>query len=80
VGDIILQRLADETGGGFFVAPSAKDLGGAFTEIEQELRTQYYVSFSPQRSTPGYHALRVEVRRPQKLHVHARRGYYAIEQ
>ena len=64
-GDAILQRLADETGGSFFVAQSAKELQGVFAEIEQEMRSQYYVSFPPRRSTPGFHALRVEVRSPQ---------------
>lgn len=76
-GDAILQRLADETGGSFFLAQSAKELQGALDEIEQEMRSQYYVSFPPRRSTPGFHALRVEVRSPQKLQVHARQGYYA---
>ena len=79
-GDAILQRLAEETGGGLFVAQSAKQLQGAFAEIEQAMRTQYYVSFAPQRSTPGFHALQVEVRSPQKLQVHARQGYYAAAQ
>ena len=77
-GDVILQRLADETGGGFFVAQSAKELQGAFAEIEQQMRTQYYVSFPPQ-PTPGFHALRVEVLSPQRAQVHARRGYYAMQ-
>jgi Ca-activated chloride channel homolog len=78
-GDIILQRLADETGGGLFVAQSAKELQATFAEIEQQMRTQYYVSFPPQ-STPGFHALQVEVRTPQNAQVHARGGYYAMEQ
>ena len=79
-GDAILQRLADETGGDLFVAQSAKELQGAFAAIEQQMRTQYYVSFPPQQSTPGFHALRVEVHSPQKLQVHARKGYYAMAQ
>lgn len=78
-GDVILQRLADETGGELFVAQSAKELQGAFAEIEQQMRTQYYVSFPPQ-PTPGFHALQVEVRAPQNAQVHARRGYYAMAQ
>ena len=78
-GDLILQRLAEETGGGLFVAPSAKELGNAFAAIEQQMRTQYYVSFPPQ-ATPGFHALQVEVRSPQNAQVHARRGYYAMAQ
>ena len=79
-GDAALQRLADQTGGRFFLAQSSKDLEGRFAEIEQDLRTQYYVSFPPQQVTPGFHALQVEVRTPQKLKVHARQGYYALEQ
>ena len=78
--DAVLQRLADETGGRFYVAQSSKDLEGAFAQIEQELRTQYYVSFPPQQETPGFHRLQVDVRAPQKLQVHARQGYYALAQ
>ena len=55
-GDRILQRLADATGGRLYVAPSSRDLGAAFAQIEQDLRTQYYVSFPPQQATPGFHA------------------------
>jgi VWFA-related protein len=79
-GDAVLQRLADQTGGRFYVAQSGKDLDGVFAEIEQDLRTQYYVSFAPQQVTPGFHALHVEVHASQKLQVHARQGYYAVEQ
>ena len=78
-GDVTLQRLADETGGGLFVAQSAKELQATFAEIEQQMRTQYYVSFPPQ-SAPGFHTLQVEVRAPQNAQVHARRGYYAMAQ
>jgi VWFA-related protein len=79
-GDRVLQRLADATGGRFYVASSSRDLGAAFAQIERDLRTQYYVSFPPQQSTPGFHALRIVVRPSQKLEVHARQGYYALAQ
>jgi VWFA-related protein len=78
-GDGILQRLADETGGGLFVAQSAKQLKTTFAAIEQQMRTQYYVSFPPQ-SAPGFHTLQVEVRTPEHAQVHARHGYYAMAQ
>jgi VWFA-related protein len=74
-GDQILQRLADATGGRFYIAQSSKDLSSAFAQIEQDLRAQYYVSFPPQ-AKPGFHSLRVEVAAPQKLEIHARQGYY----
>lgn len=79
-GDQVLQRLADATGGRQYIVQSSQDLDAAFAQIEQELRTQYYVSFAPQQATPGFHALHIELRTPQKLEVHARQGYYAMTQ
>jgi len=79
-GDRTLQRLADATGGRLYVAQSSNDLDSAFTQIERDLRTQYYLSFRPQLSTSGFHSLRLEVRPSQKLEVHARQGYYAMDQ
>jgi len=76
-GDLVLQRLADATGGRVYFARSSAELDGAFAQIERDLRTQYYVSFPPQERTPGYHSLRVEVRAPQRVEVRARQGYYA---
>ncbi len=79
-GDRVLQVLASSTGGQLYVAPSEKDLTAVFAQIERDLRTQYYISFPPQESTPGYHSLRVEVRNSKRLEVHARQGYYALGQ
>jgi hypothetical protein len=62
-----------------YVAPSARNLAAAFTQIEQDLRTQYYVSFAPQQDKPGFHSLRVQLRAPGKLEVRARQGYYALQ-
>ncbi|MGC2112801.1 MAG: VWA domain-containing protein [Candidatus Korobacteraceae bacterium] len=75
-GDQVLIRLTEATGGRLYVAKSSSDLDRAFSQIEQDLRTQYYVSFTPQ-SMPGFHSLRVEVRNPQNAEVHARQGYFA---
>ena len=79
-GDEILQRLAEQTGGQFFAARSSKELEEGFARIQQDLRTLYNVSFPPRKASPGFHTLRVEIRAPQKLHVHARQGYYAPAQ
>lgn len=76
-GDEVLRKLADQTGGAFFVANSDGDLPGIFDEIENAMRTQYMVSFQPKERTPGFHALRLELLDPQKLRFHARQGYYA---
>jgi hypothetical protein len=58
------------------VAASDKELLAIFTEMEQQMRRQYAVSFQPQQETPGFHALRVELNSPQNLRVRARQGYY----
>lgn len=78
-GDGVLQTLAYETGGHFFVANNAREADMIFSQLEEEMRTQYYVSFRPKNEVPGYHALQVEMHNP-KLMVHARRGYYAVNQ
>ena len=76
--DGVLQLLADETGGRFFMANNTRDAEAFLGQLEAELRTQYYVSFHPPDEIPGYHALQIEVRAPRKLMVHARHGYYAV--
>ena len=75
-GDEVLRRLADSTGGRFYVANSEKDFRAIFAEMEQQMRTQYFVSFRPQQDTPGFHALYLELTGSQKLRVRARQGYY----
>lgn len=75
-GDAVLRRLAEETGGQFYVAASEKDFAAVFAAMDEQMRTQYYVSFRPERETPGFHELRLEMTSPSKLRVHARQGYY----
>ncbi len=75
-GDNVLQRLADETGGRLYVANSDKELSAIFTDMEQQMRTQYSVSFEPAQETRGFHTLRLELAGQTKLHIRARQGYY----
>jgi Ca-activated chloride channel family protein len=76
LGDNVLQRLADETGGRLYVANSDKELSSIFSDMEQQMRTEYTVSFQPQQGTPGFHALRLELAGPAKLRIRSRQGYY----
>ncbi|HVP56299.1 MAG TPA: VWA domain-containing protein [Candidatus Eisenbacteria bacterium] len=75
-GDAILLRMAEETGGQLYVAASEKDFASIFAAMERQMRTQYSVSFPPERTTPGFHELRVETTANPNLHVHSRQGYY----
>jgi VWFA-related protein len=76
-GDGILAALADATGGRAFVLPNLKRLDSVFSEIQDELRSEYLVSFHPAaRDRCGYHSLWVATR-DRRLHVRARQGYFA---
>jgi Ca-activated chloride channel homolog len=75
-GDGVLQKIADETGGRLYVANSDKELSAIFADMEQQMRTQYSVSFLPQQETRGFHALRLELAGPAKLRIRSRQGYY----
>lgn len=75
-GDLVMQRIAEATGARMYVARSSRELDTAFAQIEQNLRTQYRLSFSPQQPTAGYHSIRLELRDPANAEVHARQGYF----
>ena len=72
-----MKRLAEETGGEQFPAPSGGP-GDIFTKIEQELRSQYVLAFSPSAGGHDgkYHRLTIKLKRPE-LKARARKGYYA---
>src|SRR5438309_9618084 len=46
-GDKVLQQLADATGGRAFFPFKTKDIKSSFSAIEDELRSQYVVSYRP---------------------------------
>lgn len=73
-----MRRLADETGGEQFAAPHG-DPGDIFARIENELRSQYVLAFSPGESAHDgtYHKIAVKLK-GSKLTVRARKGYYAL--
>jgi Ca-activated chloride channel family protein len=74
--DSILNRFANETGGGFFDLKKDADLSSAFTRIAQELRSQYLLGFSPAALDGKVHKLEVRVKRPA-LKSRSRRSYVA---
>ena len=77
-GEHALATLAASTGGRIFNPDSFDQLDQAFTEILQELRTQYLLGFYPRgiREQPRqFHPVRVRLR-DASLRVSARTGYY----
>lgn len=78
-GDKLLRYLAKETGGLAFFPFQVQDLEQSFTNIANELRSQYSVLYSPEpfRRDGLFHLIDVKVRNRKDVLVRARRGYYA---
>jgi Ca-activated chloride channel homolog len=74
--DSILNRFANDTGGGYFDLKKGADLNAAFTRVAQELRSQYLLGFSPAALDGKVHKLEVRVKRPG-LKPRSRRTYVA---
>ncbi len=74
--DSILNRFANETGGGYFDLKKNADLNASFTRIAQELRSQYLLGFSPAALDGKVHRLEVRLKRPG-LKTRSRRNYVA---
>jgi VWFA-related protein len=52
-GDKVLKDMADETGGQVFFPPSVEEMSTSFKDIEQELRSQYALTYIPADFKPG---------------------------
>ena len=80
-GDKVLQHFADETGGKAFYPFRIEDVSNAFTEISDELRSQYAISYKPADFLPNGKYRKIEIIADnKKYHVRARKGYYAPRQ
>ncbi len=77
-GENALTTLAAGTAGRVFTPTVGPDLDRAFTDILQELRTQYFLGYYPRQLPPAndrFHRLEVKTARPD-LRVVSRSGYY----
>jgi Ca-activated chloride channel homolog len=79
-----LRRISNETGGrAYFPDAAETDLRAAFAQIEQDLRSQYLVAYTPtNRARDGrFRQVRIEVINPelarQNLRLTYRQGYFA---
>jgi len=80
-GDRVLQRLADATGGRAFFPFKMKDIKNSFGAIEDELRSQYVISYRPADFEADGRFRPIEITALKKdLQVRARKGYYAPRQ
>lgn len=81
-GDKILEAIADQTGGRAFFPFQIRDVVNAFGEIQEELRSQYAVSYKPAdfKSDGHYRTIEIVANDRKNFRVRARRGYYAPAQ
>ena len=80
-GDKVLDDLASATGGRAFFPYKMKDITHSFAAIEDELRSQYDVSYKPSDFDTDGRYRSIEITAVKKdLQVRARRGYYAPRQ
>jgi Ca-activated chloride channel family protein len=71
-----LKKLAEDTGGGFFLLKRTADLGETFTRVALELHSQYVLGFSPEALDGKVHKLEVRVKKGG-MTARARKSYVA---
>ena len=80
-GDKVLEQLAAATGGRAFFPFKMKDMTRSFAAIEDELRSQYVVSYKPADFDADGRYRSIEISSLKKdLQVRARKGYFAPQQ
>jgi VWFA-related protein len=78
-GDKVLERLADATGGRAFFPFKIQDVANAFSEIQDELRSQYLLAYKPADLKPDgrFRSIDIVAENHKGLRVRARKGYFA---
>jgi len=79
-GEAELRRMSDETGGRVFRVDRKHPLDEAFQELQEEMRSQYAIGYTPTNEAKDGSYRRLDVRLASKdLKAQARKGYYAIK-
>jgi VWFA-related protein len=75
-GKKILQQMSRETGGGFFEVSKKMSIDQIYDRIEEELRNQYNIGFTPDKTDNfGFHRIMLTVKQKGMM-VQTREGYY----
>jgi VWFA-related protein len=79
-GEGELRRMSSETGGQVFKVERNHALDDIFQEIQDEMRSQYAITYQPPnpKRDGSYHKIEIKVA-GKDYRVQARKGYYAIE-
>ncbi|HEY0703771.1 MAG TPA: VWA domain-containing protein [Candidatus Acidoferrales bacterium] len=77
-GDKVLEQFADQSGGRVFYPYKIDDLAQSFVDIGDELRSQYFIAYSPTNPQASGQYRKIDVQTDRKgLVVRTRKGYYA---
>src|SRR5215469_13050518 len=78
-GESVLKQMAEETGGRLFQVDRKNTLDTVFQQIQQEMRTQYAIGYTPTNSKKDGSYRKIDLRTSNKdLKVQVRKGYYAL--
>jgi VWFA-related protein len=80
-GDKVLEQIVEATGGRVFFPFKMKDITHSFAAIEDELRSQYVVSYRPADfdADGRYRSIQISALK-KDLQVRSRKGYFAPQQ
>jgi len=81
-GDKVLERIAEATGGRAYVPFQITEVANAFAAIQEELRSQYAISYKPAdfKSDGRYRTIEILAQNQKGLRIRSRHGYYAPSQ
>ncbi|HEY3137071.1 MAG TPA: VWA domain-containing protein [Blastocatellia bacterium] len=74
-----LKKIAEETGGRAFFPKTEDDLDKAYAQIDEDLRSQYVLAYTPANAVRdgSFRTIQVKVKNHADLTVRHRRGYFA---
>jgi Ca-activated chloride channel homolog len=77
-GDQVLTQMATETGGEAFFPPSVEEMSNSFRSIQEELRSQYALTYTPAdfKENGAFRPIYLYCH-DRRYHVQTRKGYFA---
>ena len=80
-GDAVLTQMSEATGGSVFFPPSVEEMSNSFKNIEEELRSQYALNYTPADfKTDGSFRTIYLYCNDRRFQVRAKKGYFAPRQ
>jgi VWFA-related protein len=75
-----MRRMTDDTGGRTFRVDRRNSLNDIYNQLQEELRSQYVIAYTPTNAERdgGFRKVEIRVKNRKDLKVQARKGYYAL--